>query len=247
MGQRDPRVDAYIAKAAPFAQPILRDIRDTVHAACPDVQEAMKWSFPHFTYKGMLCSMAAFKQHAAFGFWKGSLVIGSGKNVDAMGQFGRMAKRSDLPSNRMLAAYVRKAARLNEGVKAPRAPKKAAPKAIRMPPDVAAALEKVATARATFDGLSPSGKREYPGMDHAGQDQGDAAAASRQAIEWLAEGKSRNWKDRAAAVQIASPLAARSTEIQVGPWGRTLGSDLGVGPWGRTLGSDLGVGPWGRT
>jgi uncharacterized protein YdeI (YjbR/CyaY-like superfamily) len=195
MGQRDPRVDAYIAKAAPFAQPILRDIRDTVHAACPDVQEAMKWSFPHFTYKGMLCSMAAFKQHAAFGFWKGSLVIGSGKNVDAMGQFGRIAKRSDLPSNRMLAAYVRKAARLNdEGVKAPRAPKKAAPKALRMPPDVAAALERVATARATFDGLSPSGKREYLEWITQARTEATRQRRLRQAIEWLAEGKSRNWK-----------------------------------------------------
>src|SRR4051812_20661246 len=162
MGKRDPRVDAYIKKAAPFAQPILRDIRETVHAACPGVEEAMKWSFPHFTYKGMLCSMAAFKQHAAFGFWKGSLVAGTGKGADAMGQFGRITKRSDLPSNRVLAGYVKKGARLNDGgVKVPRAVKKAAPKAIRIPPDVAAALEKAAAARATFDALSPSHRREY--------------------------------------------------------------------------------------
>ena len=98
MGKRDPRVDAYIKKAAPFAQPILTEIRETVHASCPDVEEAMKWSFPHFVYKGMLCSMASFKEHAALGFWKGSLVTGGPRGVDAMGHFGRLTKRSDLPS-----------------------------------------------------------------------------------------------------------------------------------------------------
>src|SRR6185436_1041147 len=99
MGTRDPRVDAYIAKSADFARPILTAIRDTVHAACPDTVEEMKWSFPHFTYKGMLCGMAAFKQHCTFGFWKGSLVLGgSAKDPDAMGQFGRIAKVSDLPA-----------------------------------------------------------------------------------------------------------------------------------------------------
>src|SRR5450432_2902091 len=110
MGTRDARVDAYIARSADFAQPILTHLREVVHAACPDVEEAMKWSFPHFLYKGMLCSMAAFKQHAAFGFWKGALVLGRGKDADAMGQFGRITKRSDLPSKRAFAGYVRKAA-----------------------------------------------------------------------------------------------------------------------------------------
>ena len=87
MGKRDPRVDAYINKAAAFAQPILTDIRETVHEACPDVEEAIKWNFPHFLYKGMLCSMASFKAHAAFGFWKGWLVTGGPRSEDAMGHF----------------------------------------------------------------------------------------------------------------------------------------------------------------
>lgn len=129
MATRDPRVDAYIAKSAGFAQPILIRIRDSVHAACPDVEEAMKWSFPHFLYKGMLCSMAAFTQHAAFGFWKGSLVLGRAKSAGAMGQFGRLTKVSDLPSRKILAGYIKKAAALNDqGVKQPRAPKRTAPK-----------------------------------------------------------------------------------------------------------------------
>ena len=130
MGTRDPRVDAYIRNAAPFAQPILTTIRETVHASCPDVEEAMKWRFPHFLYKGMLCGMASFTHHAALGFWKGALVTGGPRGVDAMGHFGRLTKVSDLPSKKVLAGYIKKAAALNErGVKVPRDPKKTAPKA----------------------------------------------------------------------------------------------------------------------
>jgi len=128
MGKRDPRVDAYIAKAADFARPILGELRDAVHANCPDVEETMKWSFPHFMYKGILCSMASFKQHAAFGFWKGALILGDrSKNDEAMGQLGRLTKRSDLPRKAVLAGYIRKAVALNDaGVKVTRTPRRAA-------------------------------------------------------------------------------------------------------------------------
>src|SRR5438105_14278378 len=114
MGKRDPRVDSYIRKAAPFAQPILGELREIVHDACPDVQEDMKWSFPHFLYKGMLCSMASFTRHAALGFWKGSLVTGGPRSADAMRDFGRLTKVSDLPAKQVLAGLVKKAALLNE-------------------------------------------------------------------------------------------------------------------------------------
>ena len=97
MGKKDPRVDAYISKAAPFARPILTRIRDIVHASCPDVEEAIKWRFPHFMYKGMLCSMAAFKQHAAFGFWKGSLVTGGPRREGRKGQADRYCDRNQPP------------------------------------------------------------------------------------------------------------------------------------------------------
>ena len=195
MGKRDPRVDAYIAKAAPFAQPILADIRETVHAACPDAEEAMKWSFPHFMYKGMLCSMASFKQHAAFGFWKGSLVTGGPRRADAMGHFGRVVKRSDLPSTRALAALIRKAAALNDaGVKQPRAPRKPAPKTVKVPAVLAAALAKNAKARAGFDALPPSHKREYIAWITEAKAEDTRTRRLEQAIAWIAEGKSRNWK-----------------------------------------------------
>ena len=195
MGSRDPRVDAYIRNAAPFAQPILTTIRDTVHASCPDVEEAMKWRFPHFLYKGMLCSMASFKQHAAFGFWKGSLVTGGPRSADAMGHFGRLTKASDLPSKKVLAGYIRKAALLNEqGVKEPRVKRKAPPKTLTIPADLSAAFKKSQKAQAGFDALSPSHKREY--LEWITEAKGAETRARRlaQAIEWMAEGKSRNWK-----------------------------------------------------
>jgi hypothetical protein len=195
MGKRDPRVDAYIAKSGDFAKPILTRIRETVHAACPDVEEAMKWRFPHFMYKGMLCSMASFKQHAAFGFWKGSLVLGRGKDMDAMGQFGRLTKLSDLPPRKTLASYVKKAAALNdEGVKIARVPQRAAPKAVRTPADLAAALNKSSKAHATFAGFSPSHRREY--IEWITEAKSDETRARRlaQAMEWMADGKERNWK-----------------------------------------------------
>ncbi len=44
----DPRVDAYIARSAAFAQPVLLHLRATVHAACPGVQETIKWGMPFF-------------------------------------------------------------------------------------------------------------------------------------------------------------------------------------------------------
>ena len=125
MGKKDPRVDAYIAKAADFARTILIELREAVHANCPEVEETMKWSFPHFMYKGILCSMASFKQHAAFGFWKGALILGDrSKNDEALGQLGRLTKRSDLPPKRVLAGYIRQAVALNDaGVKVTRTAK----------------------------------------------------------------------------------------------------------------------------
>jgi uncharacterized protein YdeI (YjbR/CyaY-like superfamily) len=195
MGTRDPRVDAYIKKAAPFAQPILTEFREIVHDACPAVEETMKWSFPHFDYKGVMCSMAAFKQHAAFGFWKGELVLGRDRAADAMGHFGRITKRSDLPSKSVLAGYVKKAAALNDqGVKAPRAVRKAAPTTVTVPAVLAKALKADRKAQAGFAALSPSHKREY--IEWITDAKSDETRARRlaQAIEWMAQGKSRNWK-----------------------------------------------------
>ena len=196
MGSHDPRIDAYIAKAPDFAKPILTEIRRVVHDACPEVEETMKWSSPTFMYKGMLCGMAAFKQHCALGFWKGRLVIGQdGRNADeAMGQFGRITKLSDLPSKRVLMGYVKQAMRLNEeGITVPRARKGSKPP-LRVPAELKRALEKNRKARETFEGFSPSNKRDY--AEWIAEAKGEETRHRRlaQAIEWMAQGKPRNWK-----------------------------------------------------
>src|SRR5690348_1310092 len=160
MGTRDPRIDAYIAGSADFAKPVLTHLRELVHATCPDVEETMKWSFPHFMYQGMLCSMASFKEHCAFNFWKGALVVGASNGGQgdsgerAMGQFGRITALSDLPSKKVLAGYIKEAMQLNEaGVASPARSKKksAAPRAVRVPEDLAAALRKNKKASTTFE------------------------------------------------------------------------------------------------
>jgi uncharacterized protein YdeI (YjbR/CyaY-like superfamily) len=197
VGTRDTRIDAYIAKSADFARPILTHIRDVVHGACPDVEETMKWSFPHFQYKGMLCSMAAFKEHCSFGFWKGSLIVenASGEDEKGMGQFGRITKVSDLPSKTVLRGYIKKAMKLNEdGVKVPARTKPKTPKELDVPDDLARALQANKSARAVFEAFSPSAKREY--VEWITDAKTDATRTRRleTAIEWIAEGKSRNWK-----------------------------------------------------
>lgn len=195
MGTRDRRVDAYIAKSADFAKPILEYIREVVHEACPDVEETIKWGFPNYQYKGMLCSMAAFKEHCTFGFWKGSLVVDAAdrRSDDAMGQLGRITKLSDLPPRKKLVAYVKKARELNDaGVKVVR---KTKPKpALEPPADLLAALKKNKKAHASFEGFPPSHKREYVEWIIDAKTDETRQRRLAQAVEWIAEGKPRNWK-----------------------------------------------------
>jgi uncharacterized protein YdeI (YjbR/CyaY-like superfamily) len=197
MPSHDPRIDAYIARAAPFAQPILEKLRAIVHEACPDAGETMKWSMPCFMHAGgILCSMAAFKQHVSFGFWKHALVMGEGVERDGMGSFGKMASTRDLPPKKELLALVGKAARVNEqGVKTPGARKAATPKPPPLAPDdLAAALKKNKAAAATFKAFPPSHQREYIQWLTEAKREETRAKRLAQAVEWLAEGKPRNWK-----------------------------------------------------
>jgi uncharacterized protein YdeI (YjbR/CyaY-like superfamily) len=195
MPRKDARIDAYIAKAQPFARPILKHIRATVMSASPVLEETLKWGHPSFMHHGIVCGMAAFKQHVTFGFWKGKLLLDTkGLPVDeAMGQFGRITSVSDLPSARAIAGYVKKAMKLNEdGVVVKREVK--ARKPIAMPAVLRSALAKAPKARATYDGLSPSHRREY--LEWVTEAKTDATRDKRIAttIEWLSEGKHRNWK-----------------------------------------------------
>ena len=196
MGIRDPRVDRYISNAAPFARPILTELRDLVHDTCPRVRETLKWGMPSFMHHGILCGMAAFTAHATFGFWKGKLIVDakSNKNYEAMGQFGRITKMGDLPSKRVLAGYIRQAMRLNEeNVKVPRAaPKPKAP--IRVPADLRVALARSAKAKKTFDEFAPSHRREYLEWILEAKREETRKKRIAQTVEWLAAGRKRNWK-----------------------------------------------------
>ena len=195
MGTRDKRIDAYIAKAAEFARPILTEIRARVHASCPEVVETIKWGMPSFEHHGPFIGMAAFKAHCTLGFWKHDLVVGAeGKSKQAMGSFGRLTELSQLPTKAQFARYVKKAMALNEqGVKAERKKMRPATPA-KLHPEFAAALKKNAGARATLDGFPPGQRREY--VEWIAEAKRDETRARRieQAIVWLAEGKRRNWK-----------------------------------------------------
>lgn len=191
----DPRVDAYIERQADFAKPILQHLRAAVHAACPECEEAIKWSSPTFMYRGeILASMAAFKAHATFGFWKGALVTGDTPAMTtAMGQFGRLTSLSDLPDKATLAALIAKAMALtDQGAKAPR--NKHAKPPIEVPVDLVAALEDNAAAKATFDNFPPSCRREYVEWITEAKRQETRLKRLAQTVEWLAEGRKRNWK-----------------------------------------------------
>lgn len=198
----DPRIDAYIEKSADFAKPILNHLRALVHKACPDVQETMKWSFPHFEYKGILCSMASFKQHCTFGFWKGAIMKDAGKLLDAvgetaMGHFGRITSLKDLPPDKTILAYIRKAMELNElGVPLPSTRKdgKKTSKEVIVPDEILKALKKNKAALKTFETFPPSHKREYIEWITEAKTEPTREKRIAQMLEWLAEGKSRNWK-----------------------------------------------------
>ncbi len=200
MGTRDPRIDAYIAKSSEFARPILAHFRKLVHQAAPDVTETMKWSMPHFDHGGILCGMAAFKAHAAIGFWKAELIVDKkyDKGDDAMGSLGRLTSVKDLPPDRVLIGYVKKGIALNaEGVKAPRMARRdtrAKKPEAKAPADLAAALKKNAKARKHWEAFPPSHRREYIEWITSAKQEETRARRLATCISQVAEGKSQNWK-----------------------------------------------------
>ena len=191
---RDPRVDLYIERAQPFARPILRQVRDRVHATLPEVEETLKWSSPAFTLDGkILLMMAAFKAHAALNFWRGQEIGDNSPKAGAMGQFGKLVSPADLPNDATFDALLREAAALAATAPAPRKPKSTKPPA-EVHPDFAAALAAYPAAKATLDGFAPSARRDY--LDWICEAKQDATRTKRiaTAIEWLGEGKKRHWK-----------------------------------------------------
>lgn len=195
MPKADPRVDAYIEKKAAFAQPILRHIRAAVHRACPEAEETLRWSMPSFSYKGqILCQMAAFKAHAAFGFWRSKEITGDGPPEAGMGEFGKLTGVADLPDPATLDALIRKAATLiDSGTKTPRPVKHPRPE-LAIPADFAAALAGGGAAQANYEGFPPSARREYLEWVIDAKRAETRASRIAQAVEWIADGKKRNWK-----------------------------------------------------
>lgn len=195
MPTTDKRVDAYIAKSAEFAQPILKTIRATVHEACPEVEETIKWSMPFFMYKGILCSMAAFKQHCALHIWKGDTVLGEEKSDEAMGQFGRIESVKDLPPKSKFLAYLKKAKQLHDdGVKPARPKRSVEKKELVVPTYFTAALKKNKKALATFDRFPYSKRKDYVEWVTEAKTDETRDRRLQTSMEWLAEGKARHWK-----------------------------------------------------
>jgi uncharacterized protein YdeI (YjbR/CyaY-like superfamily) len=193
----DSRVDAYIAKSAAFAQPILRHLRTLVHQACPEACETIKWGMPSFEYHGILCGMAAFKEHCTFGFWHHGMqkILGAdGRKADqAMGAFGRIASLADLPSDKDMIRYIKAAGKLNESgapARTPPKPKRGLP----VPPDLKRALAKNKAAAAAFEKFSPSHRREYIAWITEAKRDETREKRLLTTVEWLSDGKSFNWK-----------------------------------------------------
>ncbi|MFC0351947.1 YdeI/OmpD-associated family protein [Undibacterium danionis] len=197
MGNQDPRIDAYIEKSAEFAQPILCHIRAMVHQHCPDVSETIKWSMPHFEYKGSIfCHFAAFKQHCALGFWLGALLQIDSKLEKAMGDFGRITSLGDMPNDKDFAKLLKQAIKLHDaGAKIPARSKAGAEKKeLEIPSEFLSALKKNKSAFATFDAFPYSQKKEYVMWYTEAKTEATRDKRLTQAIEWMAEGKRRNWK-----------------------------------------------------
>jgi len=198
MSLPDPRIDTYINKAAPFAQPILRHIRRLVHMACPEVDETLKWGFPHFDYKGIMVSTAAFKAHCTLNIWKASLIQGLAEineGDSTLGQFGRITSISDLPDDETLLGYFREARRLNEeNIKVPQKPKNQTVKELVVPEILLEALKENPLAAETWDKFAYSHRKEYVNWITEAKTEATRDKRLATTIEWLAEGKTQMWR-----------------------------------------------------
>jgi uncharacterized protein YdeI (YjbR/CyaY-like superfamily) len=192
---RDARIDAYMEKAQPFARPILAKVRERAHAAVPGIEESIKWGMPAYLTGGKLVLItAAFKVHAALNFWRGQELESTHGAVGAMGQFGRIRSLEELPDDAELDRLIREAAELAATAPAPRKTKHEPKPAPELHPEFAAALARVPKAKAALDGFPPSARRDY--LEWIGEAKQESTRAKRiaSAVEWLNEGKKRNWK-----------------------------------------------------
>jgi uncharacterized protein YdeI (YjbR/CyaY-like superfamily) len=201
----DSRIDLYIAKSRPFAQPLLNHLRELVHKACPGVVETIKWSRPFFEYKGVILgNMSAFKEHCSFGFWgeEISAVLRDARVLkpDAMGSLGRLTRIEDLPSNKQMLDLISRATAFIESgqytspIAARHKVVKAPAPAVEAPPEFTRALKANKKASAAFAAFSPSCKREYVEWIAEARRAETREKRITTAIDWISEGKQRNWK-----------------------------------------------------
>jgi uncharacterized protein YdeI (YjbR/CyaY-like superfamily) len=203
MAAKEKKIDAYIAKSADFAKPILLHIRELVHKACPDVEEKVKWGMPFFDYKGeMLCHIASFKQHAVMGFWKAplmkdSVLLENAKAETAMGHLGKLTSLKDLPPDKKITAWIKEAMLLNDkGIKLPSKvkPTEKEKKELTVPDYFTKALAKNKKAKQVFENFAYSHKKEYVMWITEAKTEETRDKRMETALEWIAEGKSRLWK-----------------------------------------------------
>jgi uncharacterized protein YdeI (YjbR/CyaY-like superfamily) len=201
MEQYDHRIDEYIGKKAAFAQPILKHLRELMHSVSPQITETIKWGHPFFEYKGTLANMAGFKEHCVFGFWNSTAIVDPygvlqrPGEKDAAGNFDRITKLTDLPDDEILKDFILQALALKDNNYKPSTKKTPAVKApIEMPDYFATALAGNQKALATFQDFSPSCKREYLEWITEAKTEPTRQKRVETALEWMAEGKSRNWK-----------------------------------------------------
>jgi uncharacterized protein YdeI (YjbR/CyaY-like superfamily) len=201
----NPKVDAYVAKAQPFAKPIIEHLRELVHKGCPEVEETIKWSRPFFEYRGaILCNVSAFKEHCSFGFWGEEIgaVLREAKVLgeEGMGSLGRITSLKDLPSDKQMLGWIRQAAgfvdsgQYTSPIVARRKVVKAQKPALETPSELAAALKKNKRAAAAFAAFSPSCRREYVEWIADAKRPETRDKRIETALDWIAEGKQRNWK-----------------------------------------------------
>lgn len=200
---KEKKIDAYIAKSADFAKPILNHIRELVHKTCPDAEEKVKWGMPFFDYKGeMLCHMASFKQHAVMGFWKASLMkdpilVENAKSETAMGHLGRITSLKDMPSDKKITGWIKEAMELNDkGIKLPakEKPTEKEKKELTVPDYFTKALAKNKKAKQVFENFAYFHKKEYLMWITEAKTEETRNKRMETTLEWLAEGKSRLWK-----------------------------------------------------
>ena len=201
MATKDKRIDAYIAKAQPFAQPVMKKLRELVHKACLDVTETIKWGMPSFEYKGPMFGFAGFKQHCAAMFWKskllndpnGHLKERANKGGEAMGNMGRMTSIKDLPPDKSIIDFIKQHMKLNEeGIKIEKKPKPK--KELLIPKELITALNKNKKAKETFENFSASNKREYADWISEAKTEATKSKRLTEAVQWMSEGKPRLWK-----------------------------------------------------